>query len=285
MRTTNYISSVREPFQEPEDDAVLWRYMDFAKYVSLLSSKALWFSSAAAFADPYEGAVGILENELKHRAVVEAAAAQHELDLVRREQVKLGVSGTSVDEATAATRAKEFMEEWTHANLLERQRTYVNCWYENNVESLAMWQLYAKDTNNAIAIKTTVEKLKAALTQEQTFEIGRINYIDYADAFKHFVSRHRFWFKSNHFEHEKEVRLMPVMDLAFYKKMGIEIKDSSTPPKGINIAVDCASLIEEVYVSPWAAPWLTKLVTEINALYGLPQLSVQQSFIAKQPAY
>jgi hypothetical protein len=34
----------------------IWRYMDLAKFVSLLSSEALYFACPCEFKDPYEGA-------------------------------------------------------------------------------------------------------------------------------------------------------------------------------------------------------------------------------------
>ena len=36
-------------------DAVLWRYMDFPKFVSMLKEGALWFSRADLLGDPLEG--------------------------------------------------------------------------------------------------------------------------------------------------------------------------------------------------------------------------------------
>ena len=36
-------------------DAMLWRYMDFPKFVSMLKEGALWFSRADLLGDPLEG--------------------------------------------------------------------------------------------------------------------------------------------------------------------------------------------------------------------------------------
>lgn len=43
-------------FNPPSDDAVLWRYMDFTKFVSLLEKSALFFARADKLGDPFEGA-------------------------------------------------------------------------------------------------------------------------------------------------------------------------------------------------------------------------------------
>ena len=39
----------------PLDDTVLWRYMDFTKFVSLLEKSALFFPRADKLGDPFEG--------------------------------------------------------------------------------------------------------------------------------------------------------------------------------------------------------------------------------------
>ena len=44
-----------EAFTPPLSDTVLWRYMDFTKFVSLLEKQALFFARADKH-DPFEGA-------------------------------------------------------------------------------------------------------------------------------------------------------------------------------------------------------------------------------------
>src|SRR6266446_1748276 len=42
-------------WDRPPDDTVIWRYMDFAKFVSLLSDRRLYFSRVDLLGDVYEG--------------------------------------------------------------------------------------------------------------------------------------------------------------------------------------------------------------------------------------
>jgi len=57
------VPAARHPdFEQPDDlDVKIWRYMDFSKYVRLLSTKSLFFPSAKTLADPlidpFEGAL------------------------------------------------------------------------------------------------------------------------------------------------------------------------------------------------------------------------------------
>jgi hypothetical protein len=45
----------------PPDDAVLWRYMDFTKFVSLLETSALFFCRPDQLGDPFEGSISPAE--------------------------------------------------------------------------------------------------------------------------------------------------------------------------------------------------------------------------------
>ena len=47
--------SATSELRYPGDDAVLWRYMDFAKFVDLLVSRTLWFSRVDRLGDSREG--------------------------------------------------------------------------------------------------------------------------------------------------------------------------------------------------------------------------------------
>ena len=47
----------RNSFTPPPDNAVLWRYISFTKFVSLLTRKALFFARADKLGDPYEGSL------------------------------------------------------------------------------------------------------------------------------------------------------------------------------------------------------------------------------------
>ena len=53
------------PYEKPELNTKLWRYMDFTKYVSMLSSSSLFFARADTFDDFYEGAKGVAKNKDK----------------------------------------------------------------------------------------------------------------------------------------------------------------------------------------------------------------------------
>lgn len=256
-----------EPFNDVEPLApgvTLWRYMDFVKYVSLLSSSALYCSSAASFSDPFEGAVGLVENRPDYEAEI---AAQ----LKRLKEETLG--GHTPKEAVVQLERESF---------LRRKTTFVNCWYESDYESMAMWRLYSTDNSNAVAIRTTYGRMRDALKVKTGVGIGRVNYIDFSNPPDYFMNGiSRFWYKSNHFAHENEVRIMP-----YHIYEGSRTNAEEIPP-GVLLPMDLNVLIDKVYVAPWAQPWLLFLVKEVSEKYSLDVevVTSTQLLLTAQSAY
>ena len=52
-------------FNPPPDDAILWRYMDFTKFVSLLEKQALFFARADKLGDSFEGSLSQVNKTLR----------------------------------------------------------------------------------------------------------------------------------------------------------------------------------------------------------------------------
>ena len=286
MPRGNYIPSVSEAYEEVDGREAVWRYMDFVKFVSLLSTNALYCNSLASFEDPYEGAAGLMEHREAYRADQKAQL----MDCYRK-RMRDGPAflrkrmDSKREEYAPELSSEEFLELAANdeidgeeeLNLIVRKTTYVNCWYESDFESLAMWKLYSKDNENAISIKSSVNRLQAAVAGgNHDVQVGRVNYIDYGRPPEYFHDMEKCWFKSYHFAHENEIRLIPATRICEF--------DLDNPPAGILIPVDLTQLIEEVYVSPWAGSWLVDLVSDVCIRYGI-LLKVTQSEIAKKPFY
>jgi len=47
----------------PPDETIIWRYMDFARFMQILETKTLWFARADQFEDPLEGTFTDAERE------------------------------------------------------------------------------------------------------------------------------------------------------------------------------------------------------------------------------
>jgi hypothetical protein len=163
----------------PPDNAVLWRYMDFTKFVSMLNSSSLYFTQACQMEDKFEG--------VYPRATIDRAASGHGL-------VYPGFNP---------------MQTLRHHSDLCRRSMYLSCWHMNPHQSAAMWQLYRK-SGEGIAVRTTFARAKAAFAKTVDTIYGAVvNYIDFAS--DHYDDSNLFdvvTHKRMSFQHEREVRFI-----------------------------------------------------------------------------
>lgn len=129
-------------FPPPANDAVLWRYMNFSKFVSLLDERALFFARADKLGDPFEGS--------SSKPTMEMNQSRYGANL------------------------KEPYEILTEVIKSTRETTLINCWHERGYESDAMWKLYS-DEAEEIAIRTTFERLAQSFTSSDEISIGKSN--------------------------------------------------------------------------------------------------------------
>ena len=139
-------------FPQPNNvDASVWRYMDFAKFVCMLSKRQLWMTRADRLGDSHEAStpMGTL-NEIQQLIAdgVLPAETSQQLSQTRRE--------------------------------LSR-KLFVSCWHMNEHESETMWHRYCAPTQG-VAIKTSYGKLAASVGNNRigALQIGIVKYLDYA---------------------------------------------------------------------------------------------------------
>lgn len=235
------------PYIIPKPQTTLWRFMDFTKFVSLISKKELFFTRADHFEDPFEGAKGLKKNKRKWD--------KHYLSFFES-AIKNPPPGHEFNKTEKAIKneSKKLLSQLNSIGHNERKSTFINCWHENKLESEAMWKLYVLNLKEGIAIKSTFSKLYRALKKDPSISIGRVNYID----FKHNFAgiNESFWYKRKSFEHEKEVR-------AIITNRNKDIKFDMSVPVNLNI------LIDEIYVSPTSQLWFRKLTENVLKKYEI----------------
>ena len=240
-------------FEAPPADAILWRYMSFTKFVSLLTRKALFFARADKLGDPFEGSLTPLNVALRPFLMPKSIPEE------KRNVV-----------ADAIKDMRRFM--------------LINSWHENEYESDAMWKLYS-GIEDGIAIKTDFGSFSESLKGPHSVYIGRVNYIDYDSSF---IAENDvfmpFIHKRKSFEHEREVRAI-IMELPTITGKGFQIGiDPAIHELGLYHDVDTAMLIKEVVVPPYAADWLTELVKATAETFGL-EATVRKSSLATRPVW
>lgn len=200
-------------FKRPENlNAKIWRFMDFAKFLSLLESSALWFSRVDKLGDPHEASW---------------------LPWVPPAQRKSG----------DVTDIFKLNYRWRGIFI---NTMAVSCWHMNEYESAAMWRLYTSE-GQGIAVQSTFKALTECLGNFPEFlSVGVLTYLDYdRDTFPGRNNFLPFLHKRKSFEHEREVR-------AIAWPPGGADRNLSPIPDGLLIPVDLRQLIQSVYVSPTA---------------------------------
>jgi tRNA(His) 5'-end guanylyltransferase len=250
----------------PEDKTQkLWRYMDFTKFVSLLSTSCLFFARADKLGDPWEGSVPKADRK----------AREH----------RFRSSPLKMDDATIS-RFVEFRGE-----VIKRfiEFTAINCWHANDHESAAMWKLYLK-SNEGIAIQSTFERLAMCITDDFTEQVylGMVKYVNYEEyrigtPYGGFHWLEPFFHKRKSFEHEREVRAIVIRMPETPE--GITRIDMPSPIEdGISVPVNLDTLIESVYLAPTIADWFAALATDVLQRYGVDK-PVIRSHLDDVPSY
>jgi len=201
----------------PEGDELLWRYLEFERFRELLSKSILWFARTDTFEDPFEGSVTPLNIEMR-----KTAQARRRIPMT----LPAALGGLPPD-----------VEGYKRVN-------FASCWHANDVESMAMWNMYSH--KSIVAILSTRSHMRTSFKKsDKEIYLGRVRYKDFSAGTKDFVDEsnafNHFFTKRNNFEYEKEVRAV---------LLEFPPEESSTPvanefPKlfrsnvlGVEIAID-----------------------------------------------
>ncbi len=134
----------------------IWKYMDLGKFISLLTTKCLYFACPSQFQDLSEGTlpkthVDALSKMLQEQFVKPTLSLRQQF---------AALSPAALQEFDDITRkgAVDLRDASRTATL----RFGVSCWHKSEYESEAMWKLYAA-AGQGIAIESTIGQLDAAL--------------------------------------------------------------------------------------------------------------------------
>ena len=246
METVVRYHWMHDEFISPLPMEKLWRYMDLGKFISLISTKTLYFASASSFQDPFEGAKGTASNKGKWDSFY--------TDFLKKAIITApGNEAKIFAEGELDSEAERILSDMNKNGLIMREHTYISCWHCNDYESEAMWKLYSMNVTNAIAIQTTAQGLYEALDKDPRISIGKLNYIDYQNKFAPINGS--FWYKRKAFAYEQEVRAI--------------FTDFEAKTSGVTINVNLNKLIEAIYISPYAPAWFESVVRSVAEKYGI----------------
>jgi hypothetical protein len=251
------------PYEVPPNHAVLWRYMDLAKLLSLLKDSALHFVRADRFVDPFEGAKGVLSRKPKWDAYY--LAFFHHIIRNPPEGYPFNLTDDQVTE-----RANDLLAQTAKSGEFARKSTFISCWHESEHENEALWYRYGgSDACQSVAIRTTFRDLQLAIGDDPYIPIGRVKYIDIDREYAEINGA--FFRKRLAFKHEREVRAI--------------INAYQNPPEFVfSRPVDVNVLVNEIVVSPLAPNWYEDVVRDAVARYSFSK-GVSRSRLADKPFY
>lgn len=156
----------------PDDNTIIWKYLDLSKFLDLLISKRLFMARSDKFEDQYEGTF--------------SEPTYEEIKKLLEDNPK-----------------------YLDAYKSKRKNIVISSWHANSYESYAMWQVFTKN-NEGLAIQSTVGRLKKSLTEPKANQyIGEVNYIDYKKEHIPFDDDFfPFLFKRKSFQYENEIRVI-----------------------------------------------------------------------------
>lgn len=248
---------------------MLWRYVDLAELVSLLSDGKIPLTRADVFQDRHEGSIT--------SCMMETAKLQF------------------ADRAKLARQISDFGK-------LMKESVFVSCWCMEP-ESEAMWKLYCGD-DHGIAITAVYGDLEASVIN-RGLVMAPVRYLDYQiEGFPRDNLLYPFFHKRAAFAHEREVRIvkwcsehLPGKRARDHKptpedeksdqeelKRGLELK--AQRGTSIQLQFDVDTLIRDIVVHPYAPEWYFRTVKLVVGKFT-PNLvnRVKWSSMRAEPLY
>ncbi len=251
-------------FKAPlNENQKIWRYMDLSKFISLIEDSALYLCRIDKYhnIDPFEGSLPRSNIQAKGINIFNLDSNRKEFKSFEVDPHYLQLHNFNINRIKAW---KNFI--------------YSSSWFMQDSESNVMWETYAN--SDGIAIQSTYKALKECITDNKKVFIGEINYLDFEnDVVTEISGFEPFVIKRKNFSQEKELRVIywdaESLRLAA-EKYGAEHNDIQYNTQnnlftnlGHKIDVNLNILVENIYLSPFAANWQVDTYKTLIKKYGI----------------
>jgi hypothetical protein len=214
---------------QPGDDEVIWRYMDLARFVSLLSTSSLYLARSDLMADKWEGVYSPVNYE-------------------RRRSGPFGWS-----------------EAFDRIEATRRSHMFLSSWHVSPGESAAMWEIYQRD-GRGVAVQSSWGRLTGAVSESSALLVGAL--VEYMDYDKTAVPEDNLFLpfarKRLSYEHEREARLILWSDAI----ANHHLSEAANEAAGLTVNVDLERLIAKIFVAPDSPDWVVSVVRDLVSTYG-----------------
>ena len=204
---------------ENSTNSKIWRYMDFWKFLNLLKTSSLYFSSTKNMGDEYEGKF--------HPFIKQYLLEQDEKN------------GNKLYEMILSN-----LDDFSNNQI-------ISSWNYSSKESFSMWKMYAKD-KFGIAIQTNLENLiKCFKDEKRTIYIGEVQYFNELNKILD-INLTNFYVpiltKLDYYSFENEIRCITENGDSLIKvDLNILIKNIYISPYANNDFVKLLNLLKEEY--------------------------------------
>jgi len=162
--------------------------------------------------------------------------------------------------------AKEELQRLAEKHSRTRVAVTVNTWHQNSDENYAMWNIYAR--NYGVAIQTTYKKLKDSFRKtDKPVYIGKVIYFnEEKDQIPTENPMAPFIRKRGMYRYENEIRCCYKVSQSTEGDFLWEEQDTYN---GVFLDVDLHTLIERIYISPYAPKWYRDLIARTNEVFKI----------------
>lgn len=254
------ISTNKELKRNFTGDEIIWRYLDFSKFIDLILNQKLHLTRTDYFEDKFEGELPLEEYlESMHNLFNEYGF---------------------IDNSLTRDDYHKFIA------IRDKIQFFISCWHINEKENYAMWKVYLS-SNEGIAIKTTINSLVNSIKNPSGLIYDKVNYMDYnKESINEIIRQYKqndirifgipCLFKRKFFEYESEFRIIKLLEANFDSN---NIKENlnkliETAPKFEKFTLDFDKLDFSIYISPFAGVWFESIVKEL-----LSKLNIEKEII------
>lgn len=238
----------------------VYRYLTFAKFMSMLTYNALWFCKLRHLEDNLEGKIPLKTKEMMN---TESKKWVHYFPEHFRDQFD-NMEKKNEDDG--------------------RELTLTTCWFLNESESRQMWDTYVGNAGG-VAVKSTIDKLiKYVYVWPDHSQIGKVEYVDFnthqISQYEASQSIERAFLKDNQFAYENELRIVTLnfkhprcvnfdTGLLYTSEEITGSKMNNFDNPGLYIAIDFINLIDEIILAPNSPIWFENIIRKMFKMSGL----------------
>lgn len=272
-----------------ESKQELHRYINFEKYMDLISTKKIFLSKISSFEDHLEGSFTPVLSFMSKGGgkalaslVASIPSTDHSAQVIdNREEIEKELNEHDMSSIFKGFPYKDYGEQFEYIQKQHREWINAVCWHANDFESMAMWKIYGEN-DNAVCIITDVSKLQMSITAPQgvSLNLVKIKYINHReDEITEFNPLTPFMHKSKPYSFEKEYRLLA------YRPNSKILEQRPINDTGILLDVNIGTLIKEIRVSQKSPEWFYKMVERFSKKYISENISVSRSTMVHKAIY